>query len=146
MAFYIIAIFFVALDRLLKTLAVNGYFKFPIKIIDDLFKLSFTPNYNIAFSLPIRGISLDIAIIFLIIFLLWFFVRWFKKGETVRSAILFCVIVGAASNLLDRLRFGYVVDYLDLRYFTVFNLADCMIVGGGIGIIWLLTIKKEPSK
>ena len=40
------------------------------------------------------------------------------------------IILGAFSNLLDRLLFGYVIDYLNLHFWPVFNLADVMVVVG----------------
>jgi signal peptidase II len=40
------------------------------------------------------------------------------------------VIGGSSSNLLDRVRLGYVTDFLDLRYWPAFNLADSFIVVG----------------
>jgi signal peptidase II len=45
------------------------------------------------------------------------------------------VIGGSLSNLLDRVRLGYVTDFLDLRYWPAFNLADSFIV---IGVLVLL--------
>ncbi len=48
------------------------------------------------------------------------------------------IIAGAGSNLIDRVRFGYVVDYLTLSFTPVFNLADVLIiVGAAISIIIL---------
>ena len=44
------------------------------------------------------------------------------------------VIGGSLSNLLDRVRLGYVTDFLDLRYWPAFNLADSFIVIG-VGIL-----------
>lgn len=46
---------------------------------------------------------------------------------------------GALSNLLDRLRLGYVVDFLDFRVWPVFNLADfAIVVGTGLILVQLL--------
>jgi signal peptidase II len=40
------------------------------------------------------------------------------------------MVGGALGNVADRLRFGYVVDYLDVHVWPVFNLADAAIVAG----------------
>jgi signal peptidase II len=90
------------------------------------------------------GYLLNILVILLVLWLIYFFLDLLKRKEDISALFVFLIILGALSNLLDRLKFGYVVDYLDLRYFTVFNLADCLIVGGAVGIIWLQIIKKEP--
>lgn len=55
-----------------------------------------------------------------------------NKQFNFSSALL---LGGAVSNLIDRLRFGYVVDYIDLKYLPVFNLADLFIVLGTILIL-----------
>lgn len=53
------------------------------------------------------------------------------------------IIIGALSNFLDRLKYGYVVDYLDLKWFTVFNLADALIsISTIILILYLFRTKK----
>lgn len=44
---------------------------------------------------------------------------------------------GAAGNLADILRSGYVVDFIDLRWWPVFNLADVAIVAGLALAFWL---------
>ena len=43
-----------------------------------------------------------------------------------------CAIGGAAGNLIDRVRTGGVVDFIDLHFWPVFNLADMAIVGGAL--------------
>ncbi len=43
---------------------------------------------------------------------------------------------GAASNLLDILRRGYVVDFIDLGWWPVFNLADAAILTGLTAALW----------
>ena len=48
------------------------------------------------------------------------------------------IIFGAVSNLYDRLKYGFVIDYFDLKYFTIFNIADAMIFFGALGVIIVL--------
>jgi signal peptidase II len=45
---------------------------------------------------------------------------------------------GAIGNLIDRVRYGYVVDFVDLSVWPVFNVADSAIVCGVIGLGYLL--------
>jgi signal peptidase II len=61
-----------------------------------------------------------------------------------RQAVPFALIIGGAlGNLVDRLRYGHVVDFVDVYWRThhwpAFNIADSAIVGGAIGLI-LFTI------
>jgi signal peptidase II len=55
------------------------------------------------------------------------------------------LIGGSAGNLLDRLRLGHVTDFLDLRYWPAFNLADAFIViGVGILLAALIAAERQP--
>jgi signal peptidase II len=126
-----VAIFFIA-DCYLKSLALNSAGNAPLKLIGDIFSFHFTPNYHISFSLPLGGWFLNL-IILLIIGLLTYYIFYLilnKKEQKIEIILLTLVLFGAISNILDRFIYGYVVDYLELRYFTVFNLADIMISGG----------------
>ncbi len=124
-------------DRFLKFLAVNDFLNNK-KIIGDFFKFNFASNYNIAFSLPITGWCLNVLIILIIFVLIFYLLYLFKKQDSKKFSLLLLIICGAVSNLFDRFKYGYVIDYFDLKYFTVFNLADVMIVGGVIGLGWLI--------
>lgn len=136
----LIAIFFIG-DRLLKSLALYLPDK-SISLIGDWLNFYFLPNYNIAFSLPIGGQILNILIALILIFillLLIFFSR--KKTEIFIIYGLICLFLGAVSNFYDRLTHGYVIDYLSLKYFTIFNLADVLISIGAI--LLLIKINKK---
>jgi len=143
MALYILlAVFFVVLDRFLKFLAVNSYNSDQFRIFGDFFQFNFIPNYNIAFSLPITGVFLNFVIISIIVILLYELLFSEIKNEWPKATLLTFIIFGAISNMLDRLKYGFVIDYLDLKYFTVFNIADVMIVGGVLGMFFI-TIKSN---
>lgn len=47
------------------------------------------------------------------------------------------VAAGVTGNLIDRMRFGYVIDFVDLRWWPVFNVADACI---SIGVVWLVLL------
>lgn len=53
----------------------------------------------------------------------WFSSRWARLG----GALL---LAGAVGNLIDRLAYGYVIDFVNLGWFPVFNLADAGVVVG----------------
>jgi signal peptidase II len=136
-----LAVFFIILDRFLKTLAVSKFFDQPINLIGDYLKFDFIGNYNIAFSLPVAGYLLNSLILLIILSLIYYFLTLLKKEKYNEAINLTWVVLGALSNLLDRMQYGYVVDYLDLKYFTVFNIADILIVGGIIRLCFLANKK-----
>ena len=146
MTMYIIAvIFFVIFDRLFKFLAVNHFFDQPRQIIDHVLFINFSRNYNIAFSLPISGWGLNLLIFFITICLLYSLLFLLKKQDYRKVPYLILIILGAVSNLADRMQHGFVIDYLDLKYFTIFNIADIMIVGGVIGLIFKAIKTKKTA-
>lgn len=138
-----IAIFFIA-DRGLKIFAQNNGSGTYFRLLGDWFLFRFTPNPYISFSLPFSGIFLNITIILIIIGLIYyiFYLILNKKNQSLNDKerkktiiILTIILFGAISNMQDRLIYGYVIDYLELKYFTVFNLADIMISAGTIILI-----------
>ncbi|HZT17396.1 MAG TPA: signal peptidase II [Gaiellaceae bacterium] len=69
-----------------------------------------------------------------VVWMLWFFARSGSR-HPVLPAALGLLIGGSLSNLVDRIRLGYVTDFIDFRYWPAFNLADSFIV---IGVLILL--------
>ena len=136
-------IFFIGLDRFLKVFVLSNLSDSQSLLVDVL-KFNFKANYYIAFSLPLMGKWLNIIIASIILFLIYYLVWMWRDGKQYTVVCLFAVILGAISNLYDRLKYGFVVDYLDLKYFTVFNLADVVIVSGIFLLLFILN-KKEAA-
>lgn len=87
----------------------------------------FVCNKSIAFGIKIPEPLFWIfwiAIISLIIYSL------LKKGAVKHALCLIFILAGAISNIIDRLTFGCVIDFIDLKFWPVFNLADSFIVIG----------------
>jgi signal peptidase II len=143
-AIHLAIIFFIGLDRWLKVFALANQGQ-GFNLIGEVFKFHYQANYNIAFSLPLAGGWLMVLILLIIIALIWFFVYCYQEQDYARLAPIASIILGASSNLSDRYRYGRVIDYLDLSYFTVFNLADVMIVAGVL-IFIIFLYKKKPKQ
>ena len=140
-----VAIFLVVIDRFFKTLAFLYLQNEKIEIIGDLLQLKFVKNFYIAFSIPISGLILNIFIFILILVILILTIKLVKKRDYYIAGYLTVLLVGAISNILDRFKYGYVIDYIDLKWFTVFNIADMMIVGSVIFIMFIY-IKDEKHR
>lgn len=52
------------------------------------------------------------------------------KKDLVSAFCMMLIALGAISNLIDRMIYGFVIDYFDVRFFSVLNLADIMITLG----------------
>ncbi|MEG1994096.1 MAG: signal peptidase II, partial [Oscillospiraceae bacterium] len=62
---------------------------------------------------------------------------------------LVLIISGGVGNLIDRIRLGFVVDYLDFRLinFPVFNFADCcVVIGTALVLIYVFFIEPKEKK
>jgi signal peptidase II len=55
------------------------------------------------------------------------------------------VLGGAVGNAYDRVVSGSVTDFIDLRFWPVFNLADSCIVVGALILIWRLSVKPDKG-
>lgn len=127
---------------------VHAKFKWgeSISVVPDFFALTYVRNKGAAFgfmhSAPawIREPFFIIVplVALTVIFLL--FVK-LKDSQKWSATALSLILGGAIGNLIDRLRFGYVIDFLDFHWKEVyhwpaFNIADsCIVVGVGIMLI-----------
>jgi len=135
--FFLSAVFLFILDRFLKYFSLKYFFGKDLFLISDFFKFSFAENEGIAFSIPINQNILIFLIVIIILFILFFLFKLNKKKSFGEIFALTIILFGAVSNLIDRLFYGSVIDYFNLKYFTIFNLADVMIFCGVIFIMIL---------
>jgi signal peptidase II len=114
----------------------------PVALIRGLVELSYVQNHETAFSLS-RHLHLPgayagarpylLAAVALLATALVALTAWRRRNkasrlERIATAL---VVAGAAGNLLDRLGRGYVIDFIHVRYWPVFNVADVLVVAGG---------------
>jgi signal peptidase II len=102
-------------------------------------------NSGIAFGLFSNATAAVIVVTTIAI--AWMLVYFARSGarHPVLPVALGLVIGGSVSNLADRVRLGFVTDFLDFRYWPAFNLADSFIViGVGILLAVLVLAEREP--
>lgn len=109
----------VAVDQMAKSFASRtaSSFKF----------IKYICNKNIAWSISITPAIFYVSWV-IIFFLLLFFL--FKGKPARQKFALILILSGAASNMFDRIIHGYVIDFIDLKFWPVFNLADIYITMG----------------
>ncbi len=102
-------------------------------------------NPGIAFSaLPGIPPLVPAAIALTLIFLLFYNgARWARDGPVHLALAL--LAGGAVGNLIDRVRVGAVIDYLDLRVWPVFNFADLAITAGAGVLILRLALRSHAG-
>lgn len=108
-----------------------------------LLRLTYVINTGSAFGLfPNQTVFLILAS-FVGIGVLLLFYRTHSFDSPLLYASLGLQLGGAVGNLVDRLRLGYVVDFIDVGAWPVFNLADSAIVVGLIGLLWTLANTRD---
>ena len=107
-----------------------------IPVVSNVFHLTYIRNTGAAFSLFAKHTKALIVASILIIMLVVLSFNHLTKGHELMRFAVALVIAGALGNLIDRLRFGYVVDFIDLQFFPVFNVADMAIFIGIALLLW----------
>lgn len=104
--------------------------------------LSFYLNKNLAFSLPIATWILWPLLLVIVAWLLFFTWQMYRQKQMIFLP-LSLIILGAVSNILDRLLYGGVVDFINIWQFPVFNLSDVYIT---VGVLCLLFFELKKQK
>lgn len=136
---YLWAIVLVMVDQITKLGVINNIKDKSITIIKGILSFTYCENKGVAFSIGNGHVPVFIIVNLIIICGL---TVYYEKNKTefkgVLSKIFFTmVIAGGASNLIDRITRGFVVDFIDVSEFysfAIFNVADIFIVLGIIGL------------
>lgn len=132
MVFIIVSII-LSLDQLTKILANNNLLlNKSVPLIKNVFHLTLIYNRGAAFGLLKNQVYLFIFTSVIAIILIYLNLKDVENKKY--SIALSLILAGALGNLIDRLFFGHVIDFLDFRVWPVFNVADSSIT---IGVILL---------
>ena len=148
--YYLITALVVLFDQITKWLAVQ-YLKpqVSVPLINDVLHLTYVENEGAAFGMLKNSrwvfmIVSAVAIAALVIVI-------FRFGQKYRFATVAVAMIlgGGIGNMIDRVRIGYVVDFIDFRLinFAVFNVADSFVtVGAALLIVYLASEMIRESK
>lgn len=122
-----------------------------IPIIYNILHITFVRNTGAAFGLfknsTVLFISISVIAIWVILSILY---RSMRKGEFfynfMQNFSLVLIMSGAIGNLIDRIRLGYVIDFIDVRIWPVFNVADSSITIGTSILVFYFVSKRHPAK
>jgi signal peptidase II len=140
----------VAVDQVTKWLATSRlYLGQPVPVLGDVVRFTLVHNTGAAFGLfpGSRGPFIVISILAIAV-VLYLFLRETYRGLHHRI-LLGCILGGAIGNLIDRVRLGWVVDFIDVGVGTVrwpvFNVADSAVTLGVILLAWNLSRSGHPA-
>lgn len=137
--FYIFTIVLLSvflIDRASKWLVITLLPQKGLYAISNIAGLFLERNQGIAYSIILPKKALIVVTGIILLALVFLIIRSYKRHELNISFALAMIVVGAFSNLLDRLRYGYVIDMIVLTGWPVFNLADLMITVGAVWMLW----------
>ena len=138
----------VAADQFTKHLTVaNIPLYADVPFIPKLLQLTYVQNTGAAFS-SFEGQQWLFALIFAVFtgMIIWEFFKNSMKFTTFEWWCIAAIYGGGLGNMIDRVRLGYVVDMIETTFveFPVFNVADCFITCGCIGLmVHLVLFNKE---
>jgi len=139
--FYIILLSALVIDIVSKHIA-NTYLSEQISIIWNYIYLKFIENTGIAFSIQVPSILLKILTISLIIWIFYYYKIEKKKiveKNTMLDISFWLILAWAIWNAIERIFNEKVVDFIWVKYFAVFNLADTFITIWAILYIYIIT-------
>ena len=139
---FLLALTVLVLDQATKWLALASLDPYEPMVVTPFFNLVLVWNRGVSFGMLsgdpawgpwyLTGMSAAIGA-FLIVWL-------YRESRVVTRVALWLVLAGAVGNIIDRLRFGAVVDFLDFHAFgyhwPAFNVADSAITCGAGLLIW----------
>lgn len=143
----IISVIIIFIDQLVKFI-IESFFSAgdSIEIIKNFFNITYTQNMGAAFSI-LNGKKIFLIIMaFIALYLVYKYLLQKKDYKNIEIITYSFLIAGICGNLIDRIVYGFVIDYLDFNIFEynfpVFNIADILIVIGCLLLI-LTTIKED---
>ncbi|MCC6758805.1 MAG: signal peptidase II [Candidatus Omnitrophica bacterium] len=142
---------FVCIDRLTKiffthTLSSGESFV----VLRNILHMTLVHNPGIAFGMfknhGIVFIIIPVIMIGLLVFNFYHYKYNNEKLSRLYVVSVSLILAGAIGNLIDRILYGYVIDFIDVRVFPVFNVADSAITVGACLLLWRIYVPSKESK
>jgi len=154
---YLVLVFLILLfDRISKT-AIRLHFDLgrPVSVIDGAFNITYVQNTGVAFGfLDSLSSSFKVVLLCLVAAIAAVAVIVFSFRNSPQNRLLqvslALILAGALGNLYDRIRFGYVIDFLEFHarnhYWPSFNVADSAISIGVVLLAWETFRNETPRR
>jgi len=117
-----------------------------LPLLPNIFHLTAVHNTGIAFGFFQDNPHLLTLLIGSCVLMLFIFSKRMMRESLVERLAYGLILGGAVGNLIDRVRFGWVIDFLDFRIWPVFNLADSGITIGVILFAWKILFVREKNE
>lgn len=132
----------VAIDQVTKAIATEGLGRdadsHRFELLGSLLAFEYIENTGAAFGvLEGRGVILTLIAGAIVTALVWTYVRA-GRSSPVLAASLGLLVGGALGNIIDRVRLGYVVDFVAVGVWPKFNAADSAVTIGVLMLAWIM--------
>jgi signal peptidase II len=117
-----------------------------IPILGEGVRIAYSHNTGVAFSM-FQGNPelLTVLAILILAGAIYFYLTQLPHGRALVQVIMGLILGGALGNLIDRIRLGYVVDFIQVGWFPIFNIADSSI-SVGAALLMLLFLRDELAQ
>jgi len=150
LVFLITALAVVAADQLTKEFWIRAYTGEQPMFKAGFFRIIYTENTGASFGiLPDQFLLLTITgfigIGLVLLFNFYFSRHYQLLDDAWGKLVLGLILGGAIGNLIDRIRFGFVTDFISVGWWPVFNIADSAVVVGTILFAYLFLFVSEDG-
>lgn len=136
MTVFSIALIAVLIDQITKLLIkTNFQLNQGIPLVKDVFHLRYIRNFGAGFGIMQQQTWILIFISITVIGVILYYLDRIKDKEILLQFLVGFVLGGTIGNLIDRVSYGSVIDFLDFRIWPVFNFADGFVTIGIIGLV-----------
>jgi signal peptidase II len=143
----LVAVLVLWLDQYTKHLVIGNFLPGESRIvIPHLLKWTYERNFHGAFGLFGSSAVLLIGMAIVVLVLFWFSFRDAAARSRLVRVAFGMIVGGAIGNIVDRLHFGYVIDFVDFYRIwpNIFNVADsCISVGVGLLLLSSLVTRRH---
>ena len=146
--YHVIIILLVIIDQAVK-FVVSSSMRIgeTIPLIEDIVHITYTRNSGGAFSILQGQTAILILIPAVLTTVIVAYIAVKRKNTAAPYLIALTLIAaGGAGNLIDRVRMGEVVDFIDFRFFPIFNFADiCVCCGCGLLLLYMVLYDRRSN-
>ena len=146
--YYILALLIIGVDQLTKYMTVANIDLYEVvNVIPNVLSWMYLRNTGAAWSILEGQMWFFYIVTFVVVIVVVYYLQKYGSQSKLLALSLSFILAGSIGNVIDRLRFGYVVDMIRLEFinFPIFNVAD-MALSVGVGLMILYVFLDEKSK
>ena len=144
-AWLIVAALLLLIDRATKIWALQDLAAHGPVVLSKYLWLNYVENTGMAFGLFQNANAFLLMVMLVVIGYIIYSWKEIENYGTLAQWGAVLILTGALGNLYDRVTLGFVVDFIDLRVWPVFNAADSFITVGAV-LLGVSLLQKQPAK